>query len=217
MADLFGFLLLACIILIIIGSFKPEKALFWFKGIKDRKTVYKYYGIGILISFIGFGIFNPKKGKTKKDEIANEQPQKVENENKGSVTFNANGEEVKRNEIETIKYEVLREWQPDKENDAIGMDILIDKKYATKDKIIELIKQIVNEDVEKANILVFTTKNAWEEGQRGSGFTSDYKKSYIAFYVKNNSSDGAYSGFNEIRWMQEIGELSNLYGTNTEL
>lgn len=131
-----------------------------------------------------------------------------------------NSKETKKESINkksTLKYEVLREWNPYQNINAIGMDILIDEKDATKEKIIELIREIVNEETELANILIFTSKNAWQEGQRGSGFTDDYKKNYIAFYIKNYSNDRAYSGFNEIRWMQEIGTLSSLYGTTTQL
>ncbi len=180
MTNLFGFLLLGCIILLIVGLVLPQKSLFWFKGIKDRKTVLKFYGIGILVSFIGFGIVMPKKTEKIKEETVTENNQNADKSKSGTRTYNADGKELNRTEVEKIEYEVLREWNPDKDDDAIGMDILIDKKYATEEKIKELINQIVNEDVEKANVLIFTTKNAWEEGERGSSFTNDYKKSYIA-------------------------------------
>jgi len=35
---------------------------------------------------------------------------------------------------------------------------------------------------------------------------------YLLFYVKNATNKGIYKGINEIRWMQEIGDLSHLLG-----
>lgn len=193
MEKLFALLFLACIILLFIGRSNPEKALFWYNGFRDKKTVYKIYGIGVLLSFIGFGIFNPKKNEA--TDI-----QKVTTE----TTANE------------IAFTILREWKPDKEADAVGMDILIDKKDATQEKITTLFIQIASMEVQKAVILVFTTKNAWEEGKRGSGFTDEYKKGYIAYCVKNTTQKGLYKGANEIRWMQEIGTLASLYGQSTK-
>ena len=33
--------------------------------------------------------------------------------------------------------------------------------------------------------------------------------------VKNLTGEGAYNGFNEIRWMQKEGRFSDLFGTKT--
>lgn len=194
MENLFALLFWACIILLIIGRSNPEKALFWYNGIRDKKTVYKIYGIGVLLSFIGFGIFNPKK-------------------NEATATQTASAKVIPNK----IAFTILREWKPDEEQDAIGMDILIDQKDATQENVIALFSQIASSDVQKAVILVFTTKNAWEESQRGKGFTSDYKKSYIAYCIKNTTSKGLFRGANEIRWMQEVGTLASLYGQSTKL
>ncbi|WP_192820615.1 hypothetical protein [Rufibacter sp. LB8] len=217
MEDLFGVLFVVFVIFLIIGLISPNKGLFWLKKNRSRKAVLKFYGLGAIIAFFGFGIFSPNPNKDEEISIENvtENAAKVQDSEEITDTDTEYNNTVK--EDLNISYEVLRQWNPNNDNDAIGLDILIDKKDATKENILILINQIAGNNVDKANILIFTTKNAWKEGQRGSNFTNDYKKSYIAFYVKNNTGDGAYSGFNEIRWMQEIGALSNLYGSVTKL
>lgn len=226
MQDFFGFLFLIFILFLIFGLINPTKALFWFKGEKNRKNILKFFGIGILISFIGFGIFTPNE-KVEKETIQEEKVivktkeiketnLKTEN-SEGKIVFDSNGNRQKEVTIEKIPYKILRSWNPNKDRDAIGMDILIEKKYISEEKIKQLINEIVGKRTEVANILVFTSKNAWKEGERGSNFTDDYSKNYIAFFVKNLSGKGAYDGFNEIRWMQEIGNLSEKYGGKTEL
>lgn len=358
MQDIFGFLLLTCIILLVLGLIKPDISLFWYKGQKVRKNVLLFYGIGLVASFIGFGVFSPTESDDidKISDAKNIEPSKQAN--KESVLFDENGNEnneiqpyeilkettkrfddaksyfvliepidktnnkfkkeikkfinqivskkgskisidfldnkdalelmykshygantlgrvLNKNELkvlanhsvasfsgeletgiylnslyffpsafketpvvgkyvetieynpgktnkvtsdknEKIPYKTLREWNPNKNSNAIGLDILIDKKYASKDQIKELLNEIVGNN-ELANILIFTSKKAWIEVNESSKPTNESLENYIAFYVKNETGEGAYRGFNEIRWMQENGNLSNLYGTNTKL
>ena len=113
-----------------------------------------------------------------------------------------------------IEYDILREWNPDNEGDAIGLDILLSPKDVNEETIKEIVQQIVG-DKKKAMIKVYQSKKAYSEETTGN-YSDEYKKGYVAFYVKNLTGDGAYQDFDEIRWMQEIGKLSSLYGTVTK-
>jgi len=118
-------------------------------------------------------------------------------------------------QINVISYVVLREWKPDKDNKAIGMEILIAEEDVSKENIIDLVRSIVK-DSKKALIKIYQDKEAWE-GEKTGIYGEIYDKGYLVFYVKNLTDTGAYSGLNEIRWFQEIGELSDLFGESTEL
>ena len=221
MQDIFGFSLLICFVLLIIGIIVPARALFWYNGNRNRKNVFKFYGIGIFVLFICFGISSDIE-KTETSAIVENKSTLPYKENSrsninGKSVYDANGKKLTEYTIESIQYKVLRSWNPNNDNLAIGMDILIDKKNISEEAIKRLIAEIVGSQVELANILIFSSRNAWVEGQRGSGFTDDYKKNYIAFYVKNSTQKGAYTGFNEIRWMQEVGKLASKYGSKTKI
>lgn len=63
MENIFGLLILACFVLLVIGFFSPATSLFWYKQERTRKKSAKFYLIGILISFVLFGIFTDKSNK----------------------------------------------------------------------------------------------------------------------------------------------------------
>ena len=85
----------------------------------------------------------------------------------------------------------------------------------TEESIIKLVESITS-NTQKAVVKIYQNRQAWEEEQSGN-YTDVYNQDYLVFYVKNLTDSGAYRGFNEIRWMQEKGDLQDLFGTKTKL
>ena len=57
MDNLFLLLFFVCVIALIIGVIKPQLVIRWGDIQKrNRKNVLKYYGIGLVVSFILFGV-----------------------------------------------------------------------------------------------------------------------------------------------------------------
>ena len=63
---------------------------------------------------------------------------------------------------------------------------------------------------------IYTSKEAYLAGVNQE-YGDIFNEGFILGYVKNLTNRGAYRGFNEIRWMQEKGELSHLFGSVTTL
>ncbi|MCK5412829.1 MAG: hypothetical protein KAI57_00455 [Candidatus Pacebacteria bacterium] len=114
-----------------------------------------------------------------------------------------------------INFDKLREWNPDDDIHAIGLEILVSKDDVTEENIVKLAESIAS-NTQKAVVKIYQNRQAWEEEQ-SRNYTDVYNQDYLAFYVKNLTNSNAYRGFNEIRWMQEKGDLQDLFGTKTKL
>lgn len=114
-----------------------------------------------------------------------------------------------------IDYTILREWNPDDDPQAVGLEILISENEATKENIENLVKSL-SDNVRKAAIKVFQSRQAWQEEQSGE-FTDAYDSGYLAYYVKNLTGSGAFQGRNEVRWFQAEGQLEHLMGSSNQL
>ena len=113
-----------------------------------------------------------------------------------------------------IAYSTLRKWSPNDAAAGLGLEIVLEQDdLAEKD--IDLIKQL-SSGHDPVVIRVFTSKTAYEQEQ-ANNFGPEYKSDHLLMYVKNGTGSGAYSGFNEIRWMQEVGEFADKYGAKTQL
>lgn len=81
MDNLMLILFLVCLICLVIGIIKPRIVVRWGSQEKrNRKNVLKYYGIGLIISFILFVAFIPKNSNTQTvatQDTANEQDDKI--------------------------------------------------------------------------------------------------------------------------------------------
>jgi len=101
-----------------------------------------------------------------------------------------------------------------KPNDAangFGADILLQQELSEKE-LIQFVKQLAGRH-DPVIIRIWKSRIAWQDED---GVTPEFKTDYLLFYVKNKTGQGAYRGFNEIRWFQEIGEYSHKYGTQTK-
>jgi predicted PurR-regulated permease PerM len=157
-------------------------------------------GMKIVVIIIGFIIFGATIDTSNVSTTQQTEPQK---------------EEQQTTQNEDIDYSILRQWYPDNDSQAVGLDILISESDATKEKILRLVSSL-SSNTNKASIGIYQSKQAWNEDQSGN-YSNIHKSGFLAIYIKNHSNFGAYKGFNEIRWMQENGNLQDLFGTETKM
>ena len=112
----------------------------------------------------------------------------------------------------TSPYEILRQWRPNNEPTGYGVEILLNLDY-TESELISFVKQLAAGH-DPVVIRIFTSRKAYEQEKTGN-YGPAYDSDYILFYVKNMTGRGAYRGFNEIRWMQEVGKYSSKFGLKT--
>ncbi|TVR17472.1 MAG: hypothetical protein EA391_04720 [Balneolaceae bacterium] len=117
-------------------------------------------------------------------------------------------------DIDTINFTVLRQWRPNDNPAALGLEVLIDEEEATYENIIQMVREL-GSDAQIALIRVFQDEAAWRES-RTTNHTEIYERGYLAFYIQNRTNSGAYRGLHEIRWFQQEGQLEELEGTTTQ-
>ena len=105
----------------------------------------------------------------------------------------------------------LRKWNPNDIRNGFGADVLLQQDL-TEQQLVEFIKKLAGKH-DPVIIRVWTSRTAWQDKDAK---TPEFKSDYILFYVKNSTGTGAYRGFNEIRWMQEIGKFSYNFGKKTK-
>ncbi len=120
-------------------------------------------------------------------------------------------EAVIPHDIDTIPFTVLRQWRPNDNPAALGLEVLIDEDDAIYENIIQMVREL-GSNAQISFIRVFQDEAAWRES-RTSNFSEIYDRGYLAFYIKNRTGSGAYSGLHEIRWFQQEGQLEELNGT----
>jgi hypothetical protein len=109
---------------------------------------------------------------------------------------------------------VLRQWKPNDHPNGYGADILMTQDLNESDLI--TLTQTLGNGHDPVVIRIFSSRAAYE-AEKNKQFGDVYARGYILFYVKNLTGEGAYRGFNEIRWMQEKGKFSSKFGTKTKL
>ncbi len=121
-----------------------------------------------------------------------------------------------------ISFSFLRQWKPNNMPNGFGADILLKSKL-NKEGIISFIKFLTTDFITYADtrdspilITLWSSKTAYEQNQ-SRDFGDEFRKGFLVFYVKNLTGQGAYNGYNEIRWMQKKGRFSDLFGTKTYL
>ena len=71
MNTLFLLLALVCFIAVIVGIIKPQLVVRWGNSEKrNRKSVLKYYGIGLVVSFVLFGMTSNDTGSTEEQDTS---------------------------------------------------------------------------------------------------------------------------------------------------
>ena len=206
MESLFAFLLLTSLICLIVGLIKPDIFSRLIKKELTRKNIGLIFGGAFIVLFVLIAIITePTEEEATRKETTVEQEKEAEEK---EVDPKEEAERV------VTDYSILREWNPDNDSDALGLEILISEKDVSKENITNLIKDIAGTKG-KVNIKVYQSKEAWDEEKSGE-YTEEYDRGYLAFYIKNKTDSGAYRGFNEIRWLQAEGDLSYLFGEKTK-
>lgn len=206
MENLITILLTLSILGLVIGLIYPKLFSWLLKERATRKGVLVFLGGATILFFVAFAVIvEPVDTETAVDQevVAQAQVDQVVSEPEEETS------------PKIISFETLREWDPDQEPEAIGLEILINKDQATEENIVALVRDIAG-DKQKAFIKVYQDKQAWDEEKTGD-YTEASKSGYLAIYVKNITNNGAYRGFNEIRWFQMQGQLEHLDGTVTKM
>lgn len=116
--------------------------------------------------------------------------------------------------IQNINYKILRQWKPNSSSNGFGAEILLLDKL-DKNEVIKFVKGISgSKDPVKINI--YTSQEAYN-AENNQSYGEEYSKGFLLVYIKNGTNKGAYKGVNEIRWMQETGSFSDLFGSKTKI
>lgn len=113
----------------------------------------------------------------------------------------------------TINYSFIDEWKPNDNPNGFGADILL-KDDLGKDELINFV-QYLGSNKDPVLIRIWTSQTAYDQDEKAE-YGNEFREGYVLFYVKNMTGEGLYWGKNEIRWMQEIGEFSDLFGQVTK-
>ena len=100
---------------------------------------------------------------------------------------------VEQQKIKVINYIILREWKPNKNSKAIGMEILIAKEDVSKESIISLTKSI-GKNSKTVIIKIYQDKKAWEE-EKADIYGEAFYEGYLGSYTKSLINTGVFTGF----------------------
>ena len=103
-----------------------------------------------------------------------------------------------------MKYKILETWKP--AAIGYGADVWLMEEI-TRENVIKLFKKL-SKDKDPVVIRVHSTKESFKKMKK----RKNDKKGYIAYCIRNFTYARFEYGTNEIRWMQEKGELSSLFG-----
>jgi len=114
-----------------------------------------------------------------------------------------------------VQHSILRQWIPKHKSrqgavaftDSIGLDILLEADV-DQPELVSFVKEKALGG-EYVIIRVYTSRECWSDQ---TGESDACKTGIVLVYLKNPSS-----GQNEIRWVQQEGKFSGLFGTATPL
>jgi hypothetical protein len=115
----------------------------------------------------------------------------------------------------SVKHTILRQWKPNGAPNGFGAEILLEEDLS-KEEIISFVRSFAS-DRDPVSINIYTSRIAYDQERTNNFVGDEYAKGFLLVYVKNFTGQGAYRGLNEIRWMQEIGKFSDLFGEKTQL
>jgi hypothetical protein len=116
MENLFALLVLASLVLLVIGFFSPKTSLFWDKKNEPtKKRSGMIYGIGLVASFILFGIFSDsnKSSKSTSNETSNTSTTTEEKSNTPSAPA------LTQQQLDSIENEKLKVAYKEREDQTI--------------------------------------------------------------------------------------------------
>jgi len=137
---------------------------------------------------------------------------KLYQEAKGKVQTDATlkGE----NANQQIKYSILRKWHPYEKQTGLGLDIWLETDLSEA-QIVSFLMQLTK-DKDPVKINIYTDRTVYENEKKGI-YGPEYGKHFLLVYIKNTTVKRAFYGVDEIRWMQESGKFSHLFGKKTPM
>ena len=115
----------------------------------------------------------------------------------------------KRPQIDNVEYITYNH-----NNISYSVDLIYTGEI-TKNNLIEICNEF-NKEYDAVVVKIYSSKDGYS-ALKNNVFNDAFYSDYLLFYVKNNTGEGAYKGFNEIRWMQEKGALGDLFGLKHKL
>lgn len=116
--------------------------------------------------------------------------------------------------IKNVNYKILRQWKPNNASNGFGAEILLLDKL-DQNELIKFVNGLSNSN-DPVKINIYTSQASYD-AEINQTYGEEYSKGFLLVYIKNGTNKGAYKGVNEIRWMQEIGRFSKLFGTKTKI
>jgi len=119
-------------------------------------------------------------------------------------------------DVPSVRYSVLREYKPYKENTdrGLGLDILLESDL-NREQIISFLKNL-SKGKDPVTISIYTDQTVYENANKDI-YGPEYGKHFLLVYIKNTTVKRAFYGIDEIRWMQETGKFSHLFGKKTPM
>jgi type IV secretory pathway VirB10-like protein len=175
MATIFILLFLACIVCLILGIIKPTLVIKWGDLEKrNRKSVLKYYGIGLIFTFILIAVFSPKTTNTvdksttaKVENTVKEEPkEKTEEEKAAEVAKQKADEKAKADADAKIAAEKAAKDVPKEYQSALKKaDLYANKMNLSKKSLYDQLTSDYGEKFPKeaAQYAVDNVKADWKK------------------------------------------------------
>lgn len=165
-----------------------------------KSGCFKFF-LGFLIIIGLIGVLNSLAINENQKEVKDKSEQKVVAEQKKEQEKAVN-----------YDYEIMSEWKPHNKSNGLGLDLVLNEQESDliKEDLISFIKNL-SKDNDPVAIRVYLSEKAYND-VKNNNYTYEFDHGYLLYYIKNNSNNA-----NEIRWMQEKGDFSDLFGTQTEI
>lgn len=180
-------LMLICLISLVIGLLKPELVIRWGdENKKTRKSVFKYYGLGMLICFIMVGVM----GTTENPDTQNNYSNTAEDLSEKDETDQEEKDEIITDKFK-LQYGELLEYHETEDILVIKAKIEsnISKKLTVSQNGFNVEDLILNQEAEKYNEIQYWAVADMADGTESKVVSFTVDKDLI-FKVKNKKVYG---------------------------
>lgn len=183
-------------------------------GDKDVKYPCYIVGFAVLVSLAG-SCANTADNAPRQQTVSPRTVEVVATATKTEESLGANAATQPGESSVPPTYQVLKgPWWPYEAPQGLGLEILISES-ASQEGIIRLLKEL-GAGKDPVSITVWTSRQAWEDANRDT-YGDLYDEHLICVYTKNTTIQRAYFGADEVKWMQEKGRFSHLFGQTTPM
>ena len=104
-------------------------------------------------------------------------------------------------------------WRPYDDPAGIGAEILLNREPMTREEVLSVVREIVIDELDVVSVTVWASEDAFAEEKAGT-YGPAWRRGLIAVVQRNRTHRGrAFFGVSRIAWLQEVGDLSYLFGT----